>query len=93
MQQRLTSTEARVKIRECLDSGHVTYRRHAVDQMFARKIPTDQVEHILRAGVVTGPELNLEHNEWRHKVTAGKAAVVVACYHNVAIVTIMWTRR
>jgi hypothetical protein len=89
MQRRLTSTEARAKIRECLESGTVTYRSHAVDQMFARKVPTSQVEHVLRAGVVTGPEL--VNNEWRHRVTAQRVAVVVAIYHNVAIVTIMRT--
>ncbi len=78
-------------IRKCLETGDVTYRAHAVERMFERKIPIAQVERVLRAGVVTGPEL--ENGEWRHRVSAMEIGIVVAVYDNVVVVTIMRTGR
>jgi len=76
MNTRLTATEARTMIRACLQAGNVTFRSHAVDQMFKRKLTAAQVEAVLRAGSVTGPEW--ENGEWRHRVSAGLVAVLTA---------------
>ena len=91
MNKRLTVIEARVKIRACLDNDSVTFRSHAVERMFERKVPLAQVIQILRAGAVFGPEL--VGDEWRHTVSAQKVSVVVAIYENTAVVTVMRTGR
>jgi hypothetical protein len=91
MNNRLTPIQARRIIQSCLQTGDIYFRKHAVDQMFDRRIPSVKIMHVLGAGVVTGPEW--ENGEWRHRVSAGKIAVVVAIYDNVAVVTVMHTGR
>jgi hypothetical protein len=91
MNKRLTATEARTMIRACLENGKVSFRKHAIDRLFERKIPMAQVEHVLRAGAVSGPEL--VGDEWRHTATAGRISVVVAVYEAIVVVTIMRTGR
>jgi len=72
----LSPPEARRLIREILETGSVTFSKHAEEEMAKDNLTMVDVANVLRGGVLDPAEL--ENGSWRYRVRTARIAVIVA---------------
>ena len=72
----LSPPEAKRLIREILETGSVTFSKHAEEEMAKDNLTMVDVTNVLRGGVLDPAEL--ENGSWRHRVRTPRIAVIVA---------------
>ena len=89
----LAPDDAKARIRSIIADGHVTYSRHAQEEMAADGISLVDAVNVLRGGVVRPAEL--ERGTWRYRVQTGRLTVVIAfrSESELAVVTAWRMRR
>lgn len=72
----LDPAAARALIRTILDTGTVSFSRHALQELGKDDLTTVDAVNVLRGGIVSPGEL--ERGTWRYRVRTARLAVVVA---------------
>jgi hypothetical protein len=72
----LSPPEARRLIREILETGSVTFSKHAEEEMAKDNLTMVDVTNVLRGGVLDPAEL--ENGSWRYRIRTARIAVIVA---------------
>ena len=72
----LSPPEARRLIQEILETGSVTFSKHAEEEMAKDNLTMVDVANVLRGGVLDPAEL--ENGSWRYRVRTARIAVIVA---------------
>ena len=85
----LSAPELRKLLRQILASGEVRFTSHALAEMAKDGVTTQDVEAVLRGGVVEPGEL--EKGTWRYRIRAGGVYVVVTFRaETMAVVVTAW---
>jgi hypothetical protein len=76
----LPATDAKRLILEVLENGNVSFSRHALDEMAADNMTTQDILNVLRAGIVDPGEL--ERGSWRYRVRTPKGLFAVVAFRS-----------
>jgi hypothetical protein len=76
MDEPLAPHTAKQLIRQILQTGRFTYKKHSRGEMLADDLTTVDCENVLRGGVVRPGEY--ENGTWQYRVETSRVTVVVA---------------
>jgi hypothetical protein len=82
----LDPAAAKALIRRILETGTVTFSRHALDELRKDDLTTVDAVNALRGGVVAPGEL--ERGTWRYRVRTARLVVVVAFRSETELVVV-----
>jgi hypothetical protein len=72
----ISPPEARRLIRAIIETGSVSFSKHAEEELAKDKLTMVDATNVLRGGVVDPGEL--ENGSWRYRVRTARIAVIVA---------------
>ena len=76
MEEPLDPAKAKQLVRTILQSGTVSYSKHACEEMVKDGLQTVDCVNVLRGGVIDFPEL--VNGTWRYRVRTNRMVVVIA---------------
>ena len=79
----LDPVRARRLIRQIVETGEVTFSRHAEEELLKDRLTMADVVHVLRGGVVEPAEWN--NGQWRYRMRTQKLCVVVRLRSETAL--------